>query len=132
VQLRTATIVHGDLTNAVNGVAEVENIGAVLPANAHILGVSAKLGTQFSGGGIVSLDVKVGTAGDDIGLASGISGMDAAIDGEVDNIVPGTAPHKHFVAAGAQIIATFTPDGAHNLNDMTTGEITVNVLFTVI
>lgn len=128
LQKRSVTIVHGDLTDA--DTSETENIGAVLPANARILGVAMHTVTAFSGGGTGSLAVDVGTAGDVDAIVDGANLFAAAVDGQAATMPPGIAPNKFFSAAGAQLIATFVTDTT--LAAFTAGAVTIDVYFAVL
>lgn len=128
---KTVTVGHADLTDAVNGEAQAINIGTALPANSRIVGVALKLATPFTGGGVSSVALDVGTSGDANALIAASDVLAAAVDGQASTCPSGIAPHKHF-AAGGQLLATFTPDGAKSLNDLTAGSITVDVLYTVL
>ncbi|MFA4900955.1 MAG: hypothetical protein WC563_15660, partial [Brevundimonas sp.] len=118
-------------TGAVAGAVETENIGAALPANARILGVCVKLTTPFTGGGTASMDVQIGTAADIDSLVDACNVLAAAVDGMPSTQTPGLYPYKHY-AAGAQMIATFTPDGAHATADTDAGSVTIDILYTVV
>lgn len=132
VQKRSLHLTQADLTDAVNGEAQAINIGAVLPANARIVGADIKLTTPFTGGGVASVACDIGTAGDIDAIVDGADMLAAAVDGQSSTRPNGIAPNKHFVAAGAQLIATFTPDVAKPLVDLTAGEATIDVLFVVL
>lgn len=122
---RTVTVGHGDLTELVNGTAMAFNIGAVCPANSRVLTVSA-YGTELTGGGVVSVALDVGTAGDPNAIVAAADVLAAFVDGEASTLPAGIAPNKKIGAA--QLIATFTPDGGHALNDLTAGSVTIDVL----
>lgn len=126
---RTVTLGHADLTNAVNGSAETELIGAVLPANSRILGVDLRAYTPFTGGGATAVTVDIGTSGDIDAIVDGADVFAAAVDGGPATIPPGIRPNKMFATAGAQLIATFVPDGAHALLGLTAGSITIDVFY---
>jgi hypothetical protein len=130
-QKLTATIGFADLTGAVAGAVETENIGAALPANARILGICSKLTTPFTGGGTASMDIQIGTAADIDSLVDSCDVLSAAVDGMPATQVLGAYPFKHY-AAGAQMIATFTPDGGHATADTDAGSITIDILYTVV
>jgi hypothetical protein len=125
VQKRTVTIGHADLTVA--GTTETENIGAVLPANARIVGVDIRALTAFSGGGTGAQTVDIGTAGDVDALVDGSNLFAAAVDGGPSTMPPGIRPNKTFVSAGAQLIATFITDTTQAA--FTAGSVIIDVLF---
>lgn len=126
---RTVTVAHGDLTDG--DTSQTINIGAVLPANARIVGVDLRELTDFSGGGTASLTVDVGTAGDIDALIDGADLFTgSAVDGGPSTIPQGIRPNKTMGAA--QLIATFVCDGGHVLSDFTAGSVTIDVLYTVL
>lgn len=127
---KTVTIGHADLTDDVDGEAQVVPIGTALPSNARIVGVSIH-GTPFSGGSVASVTCKIGTSGDDDAIVASADLMTAFVDGECSAFTWGIAPHKLF-AAGAQLNATLTPDGAHDLEDLTAGSVVVDVLYIIL
>lgn len=134
VQKRTLTIRHDTpelVAEADNGDAVTLNIGAPLPANSRILGVDMRGYTPFTGGGATAVTVDVGTTGDIDAIVDGADVFAAAVDGGPATMPAGIRPNKTF-AAGAQLIATIDPDALHNLADLTAGEVTIDVLFTVL
>lgn len=128
LQKRTVTIGHADLTDA--DTSETENIGAALPANARILGVSLHTVTAFSGGGTGSLTVDIGSAGDIDAIIDGADLFAAVVDGQAATRPLGIAPNKLFAAGGAQLTATFVTDTT--LAAFTAGAVTIDVLFAVL
>lgn len=128
---RTVTVGHADLTDAVNGEAQSINIGATLPANARIAYVDPHDYTPFTGGGAVSVDLNIGTSGDLDAIVAACDVLSAAVDGGPSTLTRGIRPNKLFATIGAQLLATFTPDGAHNLNDLTAGSIILDVWYFV-
>lgn len=127
VQKRTVTVLEGDLTAAVNGTAQAINIGAVLPANARILGCELTANTQFTGGGAASVTLSVGGTGTtDIVNAADVLG------GGAGNRHGTFGPNPNGNLGGQQLVATFTPDGAHTLLALTAGATTITVFFTVL
>lgn len=129
VQKRTVTVGHADLTNAVNGSSQAINIGAVLPANARIMGVDLRAYTPFTGGATVSVALDIGSSGDVDALVDGADVLAAAVDSGPSTRPAGIRPNKMFATAGAQLIATFIPDGAHALSVLDAGSIIIDVLF---
>lgn len=129
VEKRTVTVGHADLTDA--DTSQTVNIGAVLPANARILGVSVHTVTAFSGGSVSALALDIGTSGDVDAIVDGAALHSAAVDGQVATLPSGIAPNKLFASAGAQLIATFVSTG-DNLVNLTAGACTIDVLYTVL
>jgi hypothetical protein len=109
IQFREVTIGHADLVDA--ALFQGFNLGAVLPANALIMGVSDGGGfVPFSGGGAGVVTVDVGTAGDPNALRAGGDLFAAAVDGQISSMPNGIAPNRLYVAAGAQLRVTITSD----------------------
>lgn len=131
---RTVTVAYNNAAFVAansNGTAAVVNIGATLPANARILSCDARSFTAFSGGSISTLSMKIGTSGDDDALVSASDMVAAAVDGGPSTFTRGIRPNKTFISSGAQLIATFTPDGSHKLSDLSAGSITIDVFYMV-
>lgn len=120
----TQTIGHADLTQASNGVAQSINLGRVLPADAFILGRTIRDVTPFSGGGVTAVGMDIGgTDADAI-----VAGEDVLGGGSGDRQgTSGANPNGKF--GGQQIAARFTPDASHNLDQLTAGSVTIDVLF---
>lgn len=129
MQKRTVTIGHADLDAAAT--TQTINVGAVLPANARILGVSLHDVTAFSGGTVSALELDIGTAGDVDAIVAQADLAGAAVDGQAASCPSGIAPHKLFAAAGAQLAAKFTATG-DDLVNLTAGAVTIDVLFSVL
>lgn len=132
VAKRTVTIGHADLTDGDDGDPQAFNIGAVLPANARIMGVDMRAYTPFTGGGASALTCDVGTSGDVDALVDGADLFAAAVDGGPASMPAGIRPNKTFASAGAQLIATLTPDGSTAGTDYTAGAVTIDVLYAVL
>lgn len=125
IQKRSVTIGHADLTAAAT--TETENIGAPLPAGATVLGVNILLPTVFSGiTGPVTVDI--GSSGDVDALVDGAN-LATAVDGNSSTRPLGIAPNKTFATA-TQLLATFL-SASGNLVDLTAGECTIDVYYTV-
>jgi hypothetical protein len=132
-QKATATIAFGALAAGnSNGASVSVNVNAPLPANARILGVALRLVTPFTGGGATSVSLDLGTTGDPIAIVVGADVLHAAVDGMAFTMPLGKAPFKLFASAGAQLLARFTPDGSHQLVNLTAGSITIDVLYSVL
>lgn len=129
LQTRTVTITHADLTTVANNTAETENVGAVLPAGARVVGVDVQLTTQFTGGGATAVVMDVGVAGAIESLIKDFDAFGSVAAGAYYSSGAGTATRPRGNYTGAQIIATFAPDAAHNLNDLTAGSVTITVDF---
>lgn len=128
---RTVTVGHVDLTNAVNGTAQSINIGATLPANARIAYVDVRALTPFTGGSASAVTLMVGSSGDLDAIIASSDVFAAAVDGGPSTLVRGIRPNKMFVTIGAQLLATFTPDGGHTLDGLTAGSVIVDVWYFV-
>lgn len=125
---RTVQITHADLTDAVNGEAQVINIGDALPTNAVVLGHEVLVSTLFSGGSVsaVALDIG-GTDADAI-----VDGMDVFTGAATGSLSPRTGAHAQGKFSAQQLTATFTPDGAHTLAELTAGDLTITVWYTIL
>lgn len=126
LQKRQLVMTQADLTDA-DG-SQALNIGAVLPANSRILGVSIHSATAFSGGSVADFTVDIGTSGDPDAIVDGADLFAAVVDGQAATCPAGIAPNKLFVAAGAQLIATFAC-ASDDVKDATAGGCTIDVLF---
>ncbi len=129
LQKRTVTVGHADLTDA--DTSQTISIGAVLPANARILGVAIHTVTTFAGGTATDLVVDIGTADDVDALIDGADVFGTIVDGQALARPLGIAPNKLFASAGAQLTATFVSTG-DNLVNLTSGTCTIDVLFSVL
>jgi hypothetical protein len=130
VNQRTVTITHADLTEATNNTAETENIGIALPAGASVISAEVYLTTQFTGGSASAVTLSVGIAGATTSLINvlDVLGSTAA----AYYIVGGSAATRaRGTYSSAQLIATFAPDASHNLNALTAGSATINVIYAV-
>lgn len=112
------------------GLSQVVNLGAVLPANAQVLGATIALATPFTGGGAGAVSIDIGTSGDDDAIVSTADAFAAAVDGMISDMPAGIAPFKIFTGAGAQLIATFTGDV--NVSTLTAGAATITVSFSAL
>jgi hypothetical protein len=128
IQKRTVTVGHADLTDAVNGHAQVINIGAVLPANARILGRELSGLTEFSGGSVASCTLSVGGTDADALIAAQDVFTGAGVVAKQGT--SGVDPNGNL--GGQQLTATFTPDAGHALEALTAGAVTITVLFAVL
>jgi len=128
---RTVTVGHADLTNAVNGTAQSINIGATLPANARIAYVDAHDLTPFTGGSASAVTLTIGSSGDLDAIIASADVLAAAVDGGPSTFTKGIRPNKLFATIGAQLLATFTPDGSHTLDGLTAGSIIIDVWYFV-
>jgi hypothetical protein len=129
VQKRTVTVGHADLTDA--DTSQDINIGAVLPANARIIGVDMRALTAFAGGTVSALAVDIGTSGDVDALIDGADLFTAAVDGGPATMPLGIRHNKTFATAGAQLSARFVSTG-DNLVNLTAGSVIIDVLFAVL
>lgn len=125
---RTVRIQHTDLTDAVNGEAEVENIGAVLPANAVVLAHEVQVDTLFSGGGATAVKLDIGGTDPD----AIVSQQDVFTGATTGATSARTGVHAQGKFSAQQLVATFTPDGGHTLNDLTAGDLTITVWYSVL
>jgi len=128
LQKRTVTVTHAELTSEVAGEAQAIDIGAVLPANARILGRELSGLTEFSGGDVASCTLDIGgTDADAIVAAQNVFAGAGVVDKQGTS---GVNPNGNL--GGQQLKATFTPDGAHALAALDAGAVTITVLFSVL
>jgi hypothetical protein len=128
LQKRTVTVTHAELTDAVNGEAQVIPIGAALPANARIIGRELSALTEFSGGSVSAVTVSIGgTDADGIVAAQSVFTGAGTVDKQGTS---GVNPTGNL--GGQQLNATFTPDAGHALLALTAGAVTITVLFAVL
>lgn len=130
---RSVAVAYTDLAAGnTNGASVAINIGAALPANARILSANIRLATPFTGGSASAVTVDIGTTGDPNAIVAAADVLSAAVDGQASSMPFGIAPFKFFSSAGAQLKATFTPDGGHQLANLTAGSCTIEVLFAAV
>lgn len=129
VQKRTVTVTHAELTDA-DG-SQTINIGAVLPANARIVGCDIRGLTVFSGGTASAVAVDIGSSGDVDAIVDGADLFAAAVDGGPATMPKGVRPEKTFATSGVQLTATFLATG-DTLLALTAGAVTIDVLFIVL
>ncbi len=131
-QKKTATITHADLTNAVNGSAETENVGTALPAGAIVVAIIVTLTTQFTGGGAASVALDVGWAGTTEALLKDFDAFGSTAGGaKYDKGASAASEERPVLADAKQVIATFTPDGGASLDGLTAGSVTIDVFYVV-
>jgi hypothetical protein len=108
--------------------SQVLNVGAALPAKAHLIATQCDLDTPFSGGGAASVTLDVGSSGDPDAVVDGASLFAAAVDGQVSDLAfqLGIALFKRF-AASTQLTCTVASDV--NVDTLTAGDATLRVLF---
>lgn len=121
-------ILETDLVNAVNGGTFDVALGFLPPGTIlNASGAMFKLNTQFTGGAASAVGVTVGTAAGPTLVATSFDAFGATASGLY---VRGTGGAEVVVPAGGQqIIARFTPDGAHNLTALTAGSLEILVPF---
>jgi hypothetical protein len=125
IQKRQLVMTEADLTTA--GAAQALNIGAALPANSTVLGVSIHDVTAFSGASVADMTIDVGSSGDVDALVDGADVFGAAVVDGSATMTAGIQPNKHFTAS-TQLIATFRC-GTDDVADATAGGCTIDVLF---
>ncbi len=127
VRKLSKTITHADLTNAVNGTAQDIALGN-LPAGSVLVGPAAiKLTTQFTGGAASAVGVTLGTAAAPTLIATNFDAFGATASGLFVRTTQGA--QQQAPAGGQDIVARFTPDGAHTLLGLTAGELTVEIYY---
>lgn len=140
---RRRTITFADLAAGVAVGASVDvPLGAVLaglagqqqpthrlPAGALLVNAPVlKLDTQFTGGGVTSCGVTIGTAGSPTVLATNFDVRGSSASGVFVDMTRGV---WRVVPAGADplIVCRFTPDGGHSLSQLTAGSCTIEFVF---
>jgi hypothetical protein len=137
---RRRTITFADLVSGVANGASVDiPLGLVLaglagqqqpmhrlPAGALLVNAPViKLDTQFTGGGVSAVGVTLGTAGSPTVVATSFDVRGSAVGPYVDM----TRGIWRIVPADSLIVARFTPDGGHNLSQLTAGSCTIDFVF---
>jgi len=97
------------------------NVGAALPANAHILRASVECTEAPAGGGCVTYTVEFGDAADPNGLEAGSDHIAGGI-AVYDTLGAYITTAGGYSNAARQLQATATVDGAHQTQDATAGE----------
>lgn len=126
IQKRTITLTPASFAGVAADTATL-NIGAILPANARIISREVRIATELTGGGVASVTASVGVAGATTEI---VNAQD--VFGTSGN-VPGTAganPNPLYATA-SQLIVTITSTSA-NLDLLTAGSVTIDVMFTVL
>src|SRR5690606_5139490 len=90
------------------------------PADYLIEYVRVKTNTPFSGGGISTCNLTVGVSGNDDAF---LTAYDLTAASSATNIGQ-ASPMSAESTASQAILATFTPDGGANLDDLTDGSVT--------
>jgi hypothetical protein len=124
-------ITESDLTESSDGVAQAINIGSALPANAFVLGTDVLLTTQFTGGSATEVDLDIGVSGAIKSLLGDLDVLASTASGAHYNIGDAVGTRVNGYFGGSQLIATFTPDGSHDLADLDAGDLTITILYTV-
>lgn len=123
IKKRSLALGHAALTAAAT--TQTLSIGAPLPANARILGVSITASEAFAGiTGPVTIDI--GTSGDVDALIDGAN-VTTLVDGQASTRPLGIAPNALFVDA-EQLTATVL-SASGNLVDLTAGAAVIDVLY---
>lgn len=126
---RTVTVTHADLTEAVNGTAQLINIGAALPADAIVLGSEVNIATLFSGGGATAVKLDIGGTDDDA-IAAQHDVFTGANTGALTPTPAGV--HREGKFSSQQLKAKFTPDAGHSLLNLTAGDLTITVWYSIL
>lgn len=121
------TVAFGDFSETVNGTAEAITLLS-LPADSIVVFVRAKTATAFSGGGIATLDVTIGDSGDADRYLSSYDLTAASADSNTGK----SSPFDYKDAGAFDVLATFTPDGASNLDAITAGSVEFIIGYSVL
>ncbi len=125
---KTVTIDELDLIDGDDGDAEDHNIGTALPDGAVLIAARYKINEVFAGVGVASLTMIVGFSGDTNGVIEAVDIFGDAT-GEYRG-VPGTA--MGGPAGGKQLVANFDPDASAGLDELSAGNITIEVFYVVV
>lgn len=120
----TKNILHSDLSEASNGTAEAIKL-LDAPGGYIVTGAFVKTLTAFSGGGATTCTASIGISGNATFFTSTYDVLAAV---SATNIQL-TDLFKANSFSGEAINVVFTPDGAHNLADLTAGELQVVLCF---
>ncbi len=121
-------ILHSDLTDAVNGEAQLVDIGSALPVNAVVLGHEVKVDTLLSGGGATAVKLDVGGTT----ATAIVSQQDVFTGAATGSLSPRTGTHAQGKFSAQQLKAKFTPDASHTLDGLTAGDLTITVWYVVV
>jgi len=127
VMRRAVNITSADLTTAGVG-PESENIGAVLPATAIILGYRINLVDAFDNGAGVSLAMEIGDTTDVDALEDGHDVFTASAKEGVGWSYTTPGPGIGVPGLATQLVATFTA-GADQLANFTNGDVDIEVFY---
>lgn len=119
LQKRTVAVAEADLT----GTSQAVNIGAVLPANAVVIGHEIAVATQ---GILAGNDLTITVGGTAANAIVASTDLDALAPGKYQGTL-GTHPRGSF--GGEQLVATFA---ASNLASLSAGSWTITVWFSVL
>lgn len=103
------------------------NVGSALPDGAVLVGRRYTIVTPFAGAGLATLTMMVGFAGDTNGVIEAVDVL-SDVAGEYAGVA-GTA--MGGPAGGKQLVANFDPDAAAGLDELTAGELTIDVFYIV-
>lgn len=121
----TVTVLHSDLTEAVNGTLESVSIGAALPAGAVVVAHEVDITTLFSGGAASAVTCDVG--GTDVDAI--VNALDVFTGAATGKLTGALGVHSRGLFSAEQLVVSFTPDGAHALLGLDAGELDVTVWY---
>jgi hypothetical protein len=126
---RTLTVLHSDLVDA-DG-SQTLNIQAALPANAYVLAHELRVTTAFTGGGAAVVSCDVGGTDPDAIIDAGnlFTGAIAASEGITAAAARAIGVNPTGMLGGQQL--TITVDADVNVADLTAGELTIDILYTI-
>jgi len=129
-QKKTVTIGHADLTDAVAGEAQALSVDTALPASAIVLGLRVTLTTQFTGGSASAVALDIGWSGSTEALLKDLDVFGSTAGGALYDAGASAATFgMPKLASAKQLLATFTPDGAHTLDGLTAGAVTIDIYY---
>lgn len=127
---RTVTITQAADLAGVAALTLTKNIGAVLPANARLVGYEVDAATLVSGGTINAATLSIGVTGTAAAIGAATSVFTGAT-GFPKTLTAGAKGYPMCNIGGAQLTATVTAT-AGNLSVATAGSLTVNVFYIVL
>lgn len=130
IRKESLTITHADLTDDVDGEAQAITVGT-LPTGAVVLFSTITLTTQFTGGSVSAVAVDLGWSGSTEILMKDFDALGSAASGAVYDTGATAVAYLPRLASAKTILATFTPDGGHDVEDLTAGSLTVDVYYVV-
>lgn len=106
------------------------NVGTALPAGAILIGARYTIGEVFAGAGVASLTMMVGKSGDTNGVIEAVDIFGDAT-GQYQGTLGTMMVNGPALQSEVQLVANFDPDAAAGLDELTAGEVTIDVYYFV-